>query len=755
MKAFLTSMITQYYSYFLMVASALVAALLKDIAKDIIKGIIGKVDGNKKKDDKENSSNDTGTSLGGFVLYFLLYLVLCGSTVYIYAVVRADDLHDSVKVIYYNMLDRYFWSKLPSFIIVPAIVGIIKWVMNIRGTGVAYVIKIIVAFIAGLSLVFSPYLVNPGMAADLPMEAEILTELRSMDFPYEDRIFNSEHLQELFSEGYWTTDNSKLPGNGDSSGDGEQEEKQNSIKDISHMSFEELIDAIEYYGSVHDADNVVIYLNAAYNRYQEQGENRINNWNAIGRMFYHMGMYFESAYYRNGVEAFLQDNEYENALYCYRELFAILYDNYGPDDSDTIDVARKMIGLLETIITEGQSNDYVVSLIENAYVKTYIDGYNSLQENLDVLCRNKVDSPLLQTLNIVNHVADGKYEDEETLEALLQENKYKNCPKVLILYDIYKFHLGQEYTVEPLYQLYKEYPDYFEYEDRINLVWLLYESGEYIRTYEVSRELTEEIDDEEDSYSDSSDNNGEEIDEVADDKSMKYQMLLIKAESYLQDSQSLSGVDENKLYMDVTDALKELGVVGIDSEADLKEMDSLQDEANDEDKKDVSDTENNLEIEPIKNPITARLRLVQCILAGRIGIDTSYKGLSEICEELFHTDSKTGLYIIASLSHQDGDEARTIALCNQITAMIDTKDSFQSRVLMLKADALIALAAKDEVSQDQKNSYYDEAENILINVREMAQNDYIASSQRLVKVYEATGRYDEAHAIEEELMKFR
>lgn len=129
-----------------------------------------------------------------------------------------------------------------------------------------------------------------------------------------------------------------------------------------------------------------------------------------------------------------------------------------------------MIGLLEAIITEGQSNDYVVGLVENAYVNTFVDGYNPLQKNLDVLCRNKVDSSLLQTLNIVNHVADGKYEDEETLKALLQENKYKSCPKLLILYNIHKFHLGQEYTVEPLYQLYKEYPDYFEHEDRINLV---------------------------------------------------------------------------------------------------------------------------------------------------------------------------------------------------------------------------------------------------------------------------------------------
>lgn len=74
---------------------------------------------------------------------------------------------------------------------------------------------------------------------------------------------------------------------------------------------------------------------------------------------------------------------------------------------------------------------------------------------------------------------------------------------------------------------------------------------------------------------------------------------------------------------------------------------------------------------------------------------------------------------------------------------------------MLKADALIVLAAKDEISQEQKNSFYDEAEDILIKVRDMAQNDYIASSRRLVEVYEATGRYDEAHAIEEEIMKFR
>lgn len=721
MMASLISMITQYYNYFLMVASSLVAALLKDIVRDIINCIFGRGDRDKKKGDKENSRIDIVISIVVEMLYALFYLGLCALTVYVYAIVRMGDIRGSVNIIYHNMLNRYFWSNVPSFIIVPVIVGIIKWLLNIRKTKFTCIIKFIIAIAAGVLLVFSPHLINPGKVADLPMESEILAELRSMDFPYEDRIFNSEHLKILFLNGYWTADNLR-PTSNNGFGSEEKEEKPTPDKDVSRMSFEELMAAVKYYYLEGDTTNAVSYLNAAYDRYQEQGENRINNWNAIGCMFYYMGVYVESAYYRDGVEAFLQDNEYINALYCYRNLFDILYGHYGPNDSDTIDVAKEMIGLLGTIITEGQSNEYVVSLIEKAYVKTFVDGYNSLQEDLDILCRNQIDSPLLQTLNIVNHVAGGKYEDWETLSALLQENKYKNCPKLLILSDVYRFHLGQEYSVEPLYQLYKEYPDYFEYEDRINLVWLLYESGEYIKTYEVSRELTEGIGDEENSYFDSPDNTGAEIDGAADDKSLKYQILLIRAESYLQDSLSLSEVDENKLYMDVTDALKELDVVSI---------------------------------EPIKNPITARLRLVQCILAGRIGLDTSYKGLSEICEELFHADSKTGLYIIASLSHQDGNETRTIALCNQIIVMVDTKDNFQSRVLMLKADALIVLAAKDEISQEQKNSFYDEAEDILIKVRDMAQNDYIASSRRLVEVYEATGRYDEAHAIEEEIMKFR
>lgn len=718
MIAALTAWITQYYSYFLMAASSLVAALFEDFAKDMIKEIrtLRSAAHNRKRRDRgnnsKNSMKDTVIPLAaGFLLYFLLYFVFCFVTVYVYAGIRAEDVQDSVHIIYTNMMDRYFWSNLPSFVIVPAIVGMIKWLMNIRKTGFTCAIKGIAALAAGLLLIFSPYIVNPGRVADLPMEAEILTELRSMDFPYEDRIFDAAHLQTLFDDGYRTADVLIPPSDGGSSEDGGQNEVSKPTKDIDRMSFRELVDAAAYYSAENDKEQVTTYLDAAYLIYQEQGAEQINDWNAIGRMFYFMGWWDKKpAHYVDGAKAFLQNDEYKNALLCYSSLFEAPYDSNDPELPDKVDVVKDMMSLLGTLITEGQSDASVMGLIENAYVKTFAEGYHPLQAELEALCRNEIDSPLLQTLNLVNHVAGGNYEDGETLKALLQEEKYKNCPKLLILDAVYKFHAGQAYTAEPLYQLYKEYADYFEQEDRINLVWLLYESGEYIKTYEMSGELIGE----------------QGMEESADDKNLKYAMLLIRAESYLQDSQSLSEVDENKLYLDVTEALKELGA---DSTEPIKK--------------------------PITNPIAARLKLVQCILAGRIGIDTSYTGLSEICEELFHTDSRTGLYIIASLSHQDGNELKAITLCNQIEEMSDTKDHFQGRVLLLKADAWIALAEKDGTNQEQKTLYYNKAEDILLDVRDMAQNDYILSSQRLVKVYEATGKYDEAHAIEEELMKFR
>ena len=752
-----------------MFASALVSALLKDVAGSIIKCLFG-----IEEDDIKDKNMAVIYSVILLLIYIFFYVILCYFTVKIYAGIRAGEEKANADIIFSNMFDKYFLSNLPSFIVVPLAVGIIKWLLNSHKNGFTFGIKLIAAISGSVFLIFSPHLINPGRVSDFPMESEILTELRTMSFPFEDRIFNPIHLQIHFSNGYWTGDNPR-PLNECDEEDTTQQEIQKPTKDIRQMTFAELIDAVRYYSYYsYDYEMLRQYLDVAYDMYQIMGADKINDWNSIGCMFFYLGFYENTEYYWNGVDAFLQDDEYENALYCYRDLFNDYYEIKNTD-SRLSDVAGKMMELYKTIIENRIDEAYGTGLIEDVYIKTFDEGYNSLSNRLEELCNAGIDSPLLNTLNIVSHVGDGKYEDWEKLDGLAKDRKYFNCPKVAILRDIYRFHNNENYTVEPLYKLYTAYPQYFEHEDRVNLVWLLYERGQYIRTYEVSASLLADAETVSDNGTGTDDfsstdksadqikaesmNDKDEAEASKDisDSSLEYQMLLIKAESYLQDSGALSEVDENKLYKDITDALKDLGVKinapALDESGDDFGTDSYDGDTMESEKK-SSDEVEAVPIQ-IKDEITARLRLAQCILAGRIGIDTSYAGLSEICEELFNTDSKTGLYIIASLSHQDGDERRTITLCNQIVEMIDIQDNFQSRVLLLKADALIALATRADASEEQRNSYYSEAEDILVTLRNMALNDYIASSQRLVEVYEATGRYDEAQEIEEDLMRFK
>lgn len=386
--------------------------------------------------------------------------------------------------------------------------------------------------------------------------------------------------------------------------------------------------------------------------------------------------------------------------------------------------------------------------VENTYIETFKDGYNPFSDYLKRICEFDIDSPLLMTFNMVNSVSDGTYVSQNALKEYLNINKYKNCPKLMILNNVYLFRAGMPFSCEEIYELYKNHPEYFEEEDRVNLVWLLYESGEYIKTYTISKavmnpddestdnidgtseEASEEAMSTKDPQTSEEDEKEDQIDITAEE--FKYTMLLIRAESYLQDSESLSEVDQNTLYRDITNALEDFGFAN--TELDNAEFNS------DNEKGNIL----------IEDPIVARLKLAQCILAGRIGIDISYKGLSNICEQLFNTDSETGLYIVASLLYQDGNYEQSVDICEKILSTAKTKNDFQSRVLLLEADAWISLAEKADVEQVRMDCYGN-AETILSAVRKMAQNDYIASSQRLVKLYEAMGREDEAYEVEKEM----
>ena len=718
------------YSYILMTASSVVSSLLQDIARDSHKKQI------KRKHNRDTKKEDVGTAvLIGIATFIILYVLICTLTVLVYAFIQGQRIGGSTMAVFESMWGYYIWSNLWGFIIIPGVVSFIKWLMKISLGSKVYAIKILVAVVSSVVLIASPFLTRAETISSFPMEEEILTELRTMDFPYEDRIFSIEHFSSMMSEGYWTADNPK-PDTSNSNENNNSREETAPTKNIADMTFGELVDAADYYTSVGSYFNAVECLERAYEIYEARGGDALGDWNSVGRMFYYMSQNDMGNYYEQGADAFLQDNEYRNALYCYRELIEVISGKEAKSE-----VARKMLSLWTNIANSDENNAYVVGLIENAYVQTFDEGYSPLSEELSAICENGIDSPLLQILNITNHVSEGNYEDGERIVDLLQTDKYADCPKLQILSNVYRFHSGQEFSCETLYELYRSYPDFFEEEDRINLVWLLYESGEYIKTYEVSANMKEKIDESEDTSEDTEDNSETLEETISGDVLEKCQMLLIRTESYLQDSEAFSGVDEVELYKDITETLSALGV------DDTGEEETESD--NDEEK-----TDNNT-AKQINNPIAARLRLSQCILAGRIGIDISYAGLSDICEELFKTDSKTGLYIVAALSYQDGVNNKTVELCNQILNMSDTQDDFQSRVLLLKADALISLASDANASEEQKSAYYDEAEKVLLAVRDMARNDYVASSQRLANLYEVLGIYDEAHEIQENLMKLQ
>lgn len=688
------------YGYILLFASSVLSAIIQDIPWDFIE---------KRQDGNEHSANG-GLKRWGIkyiLFYVLVYFAVCFISVFFYSVCHQFISGANVLTVFTGMLSYYLASNFIIIIAIPAIVSFVKWIMQIWSGAVSLKIKIVVSAVAAVLIIISPLLITHNIVSDLPMEEEILTELRTMEFPYETRVFNGEHMLDCMEEGYWTEDNPKPADSGNNNRSTRNNNKRAPRKDISRMTFAELVYAADYYYNNNQVESARVYLEKAYEIYQSQGEDAIGDWYSIGCMFYYMSHCEMGNYYEEGVKAFLKGRQYKNALFCYRDNLI---------GTEVIDertrISREMLKLWPQILDAGENSDYVVNIIESAYIKSINEGYSKLDDELNAVCERNIDSPLLQTLNIANHVSAGNYGDGEKLVKLLQNPKYASCPKLMILNNVYRLKSGEEYSCEPIYKLYIAYPKYFEKEDRINLVWLLYKSGEYIKTYEVS--------DEPESIKESNNKSENSID---------YQMLLIRTESYIQNSSLFSDVDEVGLYKDITNKLKQMGIDPETNESEEKKL--------------------------ISNLAIARLKLVRCILAGRIGVDVSYSGLSEVCEELFNTGSKTGLYIVAYLYHQDGADLKALEFCNQIESMTDTQDDFQNKVLLLKADTMIALASRPDIEENKKKSLYDEAERILDNVRKQAKNDYIVSSQRLADLYESTGRYDDAHQIREDLMKFQ
>ena len=148
----------------------------------------------------------------------------------------------------------------------------------------------------------------------------------------------------------------------------------------------------------------------------------------------------------------------------------------------------------------------------------------------------------------------------------------------------------------------------------------------------------------------------------------------------------------------------------------------------------------------------ARLRLAQILIGNRLGLETNYDGLSEICEEVFDTKSTTGLFIISSLKNIDGKYEEAYVMTKAILKKLKEPDPLYYRTLFLQADTLISMASMPEYAGESAK-YYKKAAKILESIRDSVEGDYVECLKRLVDVYKALNRDEEMNQTIELLAK--
>lgn len=185
--------------------------------------------------------------------------------------------------------------------------------------------------------------------------------------------------------------------------------------------------------------------------------------------------------------------------------------------------------------------------------------------------------------------------------------------------------------------------------------------------------------------------------------------ILIRTEAFLQNPDE--EVDLDELYVDITNAINE----------------------------GAGDNE-------------ARLKLAQILIGNRLGLETSYEGLSEICEEVFNTNSTTGLFIISSLKSVDGQYEEAYVMTKAILKEVAAPDPLYYRTLFLQADTLIGMASMPEYAEEAA-SYYEKAATVLETIRDSVEGDYVDCLKRLVNVYKALDRDEDMNRTLELLAK--
>lgn len=643
--------------------------LLPSVAAALIDSIIHEKLHSKKQSRQNKDSDSFDIILLHLLISILVYIVLSVVAVAVYAFWRSRHGLSNFDAICDNLIGYYIKAHLGEFFLAPTLVYIATQVVRLKqGT------RIIVSILLVVTLIFSPFIISFEAPNKFPMETEILTELRSKNVPYEGRFFDITHFRQRIEDGYWIGERA----NPEPEMDYENADYEYYFED-NPSSLDEYVDNCVYFRDKYDSENARFWLDKAYEFYLSGGESSLN---AVGRMWFYKGEYENSDYYITAAETFANNGEYYNVALSYEnayeqnsqeDSFALLSLEYYIKAVSIDDSPLKSLESFKTVICSfGASN----MMSPDYYIKYVRDMHKIVPKDI-----------FLSVLILNDDYAKGNYQysDKELTDGILAKEEYANCPKLMILHTLCEEEIDS--SCESIYELLLTHEDFFEPEDKINLAWLLYQTGEYVKAYQIAAGMYDCIDETE-------------------------SIVLLRAESFLQNEVALSETDKETLYRDVSETIEQ---------------------------------------EDISIECLQRLKLVQCILAGKLGLDPNFTNLSEICTDLFGEQSITGMYIVASLDCREGLYSDTIELCNKILERIDSPNYFYNSVLFLKSDALMSCAKN--VSREERQFYYEEAERILNTVKENIGNDYITCLQKLNELYKVMDNRDqELQEITEMLM---
>jgi len=161
----------------ILVLSSLAATLFDSAIEDSIQEKMG------------IKSNNFIMLLIHFAVSLLAYVALSVGVVAIYACCRSQDGISNFSTVFENLIGYYIKSHIIEFLVVPTLAYVFTRIIELS----KYVKLLIAIFVCAL-LFISPKLIYFEAPNKLPMESEILTELRSINVPYEGQLMNITHF---------------------------------------------------------------------------------------------------------------------------------------------------------------------------------------------------------------------------------------------------------------------------------------------------------------------------------------------------------------------------------------------------------------------------------------------------------------------------------------------------------------------------------------------------------------------------------